>query len=67
MPVWCDRLLALCITTVPVTLLQATAPLLEADPTLWCISGWNDISQAIGFRWDAKRMVSSVSACCSRL
>lgn len=36
---------------------QATAPLLEADPTLWSISSFNDNSRAVGFRWDAKRML----------
>lgn len=36
---------------------EAMAPLLEVDPTLWCISAWNDNSRAAGFRWDAKRMM----------
>mmetsp|Transcript_11262 Transcript_11262/g.33832 ORF Transcript_11262/g.33832 Transcript_11262/m.33832 type:complete len:752 (-) Transcript_11262:379-2634(-) len=36
---------------------RATAVLLEVDPTLWCISSWNDNSRAAHFRWSARRML----------
>lgn len=42
---------------------QATAPLLEKDPSLWCVSSWNDNSHAAGFRWDNKRMVRTSYIC----
>lgn len=38
------------------TLLTATAPLLDVDPTLWCISTWNDNGLRT-FEWQATRMV----------
>ena len=40
------------------TLFEATAPLLEHDPSLWCVSSWNDNGLA-SFAWNASRLVSS--------
>jgi len=34
---------------------EATAPLLEVDPTIWCISSWND-NGLNHFTWDTRRM-----------
>lgn len=36
---------------------QATAVLLEVDPTLWCVSSWNDNSHAPSFKWNPRRML----------
>ena len=38
---------------------EATAVLLERDPTLWCISTWNDNGLKT-FDWDPMRMVGSL-------
>ena len=35
---------------------EATAPLLDADPTLWCISSWNDNGFQKGHNWDVRRL-----------
>lgn len=35
---------------------QATAPLLERDPTIWCVSSWNDNGQD-SLDWDARKLV----------
>ena len=37
-------------------LFEATAPLLELDPSLWCISSWNDNGLS-SFAWNASRLV----------
>ena len=37
---------------------EAAAMLLEADPSLWCISSWNDNGQRT-FQWDPHRLVSA--------
>lgn len=41
------------------TLLTAAAPLLDADPTLWCVSTWNDNGLRT-FEWQATRMVGAL-------
>ena len=38
-------------------LFEATAPLLERDPSLWCVSSWND-NGLTSFAWNASRLVS---------
>lgn len=38
------------------TYFQATASLLDRDPTLWCISTWNDNGLTY-FDWDPKKLV----------
>lgn len=35
---------------------EATAPLLDADPTLWCVSTWNDNGFTTGHSWDVRRL-----------
>ena len=35
---------------------QATAPLLDQDPSLWCISTWNDNGLKY-FDWDDRKLV----------
>ena len=35
---------------------EATAPLLAADPSLWCISSWNDNGFVKGHDWQAARL-----------
>ena len=37
-------------------LFEATGPLLELDPSLWCISSWNDNGLS-SFDWNASRLV----------
>ena len=37
---------------------ESTAVLLEADPSLWCVSSWNDNGQRT-FQWDRQRLVSA--------
>ena len=37
-------------------LFEATAPLLDSDPSLWCISSWNDNGLKF-FDWGATRLV----------
>lgn len=36
---------------------EAMAVLLEADPSLYCISSWNDNGRQHDYHWDNKRMV----------
>lgn len=36
---------------------EATAPLLDADPSLWCISSWNDNGFAALHEWSPSRLV----------
>ncbi|GAB4822166.1 hypothetical protein N2152v2_009212 [Parachlorella kessleri] len=36
---------------------EATAPLLDADPTLWCISSWNDNGFTPHHEWNASRLL----------
>lgn len=38
-------------------LFQATAVLLERDPSLWCISSWNSNSHADGFDWKRDKLL----------
>lgn len=33
---------------------EATAPLLDADPSLWCVSSWNDNGFEKGHGWDVR-------------
>ncbi len=40
---------------------EATAPLLEADPSLWCVSSWND-NGVNSLDWDPRRMVRNGGA-----
>ena len=40
----------------------ATAILLDKDPSLWCVSSWNDNGLLKDLDWDPKRMVSCSSA-----
>ena len=47
-------------------LFEATAELLEADSSLWCISSWND-NGLKHFDWDAQRLVSPAVQLCLRL
>ena len=39
---------------------QATAPLLEEDSSLWCVSSWNDNGLA-ALDWRPDRLVSTCS------
>jgi alpha-1,3-mannosyl-glycoprotein beta-1,2-N-acetylglucosaminyltransferase len=51
--------LAPCPTFPPADFLlyfEATAPLLDADPTLWCISAWNDNGFVTGHDWNVSRL-----------
>ena len=41
------------------TFFQATAPLLDSDPSLWCISTWNDNGLTY-FDWDPNKLVRSL-------
>lgn len=36
---------------------QVTAVLLEKDPSLWCVSSWNDNGHADGFDWRPERLL----------
>ncbi|KAI3435729.1 hypothetical protein D9Q98_001787 [Chlorella vulgaris] len=36
---------------------RATAPLLDADPTLWCVSSWNDNGFAASHEWNVSRLL----------
>ena len=44
------------------TLFAATAPLLELDPSLWCVSSWND-NGLNTFSWNASRLVRGTAGC----
>lgn len=44
------------------TYFEATAHLLEADPSLWCISTWNDNGLTY-FDWDPQKLVRPESVC----
>ena len=35
---------------------QETAPLLAQDPSIWCVSSWNDNGQA-ALEWDRQKLV----------
>lgn len=41
---------------------EATAELLDADPTLWCVSSWNDNGFSTWHEWDTARLVRSCSS-----
>ena len=42
---------------------QATAHLLDSDPSLWCISSWNDNGLKF-FGWNATRLVRYLCRAC---
>lgn len=53
---------------------EATAPLLHADPSLWCISSWNDNGFEKGHGWDVRKLFRTsyfpggrLSACWERM
>ena len=35
---------------------QEAAPLLAQDPSVWCVSSWNDNGQA-SLQWDRRKLV----------
>lgn len=41
------------------TFVQATAPLLEEDSSLWCVSSWNDNGLGV-LNWSPNKLVSHV-------